>query len=84
MQINTNIVTEQNRKDDALIKFGTTWAKLNTIILCFLIGLSVIKLINNAVYKLSTAAVIVQSVCFMPCMVATGSWGTQLALDDKE
>lgn len=57
--------------------------KLNTITACFLIGLSVIKLINNAADVLCGAA-IVPSVCFMPCMAATGSWGTQLALNDKE
>lgn len=30
------------------------------------------------------ATAIVPSVCFMPCVAATGSWGTQLALGDKE
>lgn len=47
--------------------------KLNTITACFLIGMSVIKLIKNADAALR-AAVIVPRVCFMPCMAATGSW----------
>lgn len=51
----------------------------------FVAALGVIRLINNAVNKLCAAAVIVHTVCFMPCVaVADGSCGTQLARNDKE
>lgn len=79
MQIYTNVVAEQNREDDSAIKVGTAQAVIkaytNETSLAPCEGPRSAELINDAAF----AGGIAQRVCFMPCVVATGSWGAQLA-----